>query len=95
MDLNDRILVAFKEKLKKYKIRYNFFVVGYNKNYIMNKKFYFINDKLQENTYVKIKCKYKYKLNFFFPNIYYFLKDGSPTPVASNPPSTAKTWPVI
>ena len=74
LDLNDKRLVAFTEKLKKYNIKYNFFVVGYNKNYIRNKKFYFIDDKLQENTYVKIKCKYKYKLNFFFPNIYYFLK---------------------
>ena len=33
------------------------------------------------------------KLIFFIIN--YFLKEGSPTPVASNPPSTERTCPVI
>lgn len=74
LDLYDRKVTSFEDKLKKLKIKYNFFIVGYNKNYIKNKKFYFISDKLEENTYVKIKCNYKYKFNFFFPNIYYFLK---------------------
>tara|TARA_B100000886_G_scaffold336989_1_gene296822 strand:- start:484 stop:1548 length:1065 start_codon:yes stop_codon:yes gene_type:complete len=74
LDLYDSKVTSFEEKLKKLKIKYNFFIVGYNKKYIRNKKFYFINDKLEENTYVKIKCNYKYKFNFFFPNIYYLLK---------------------
>ena len=30
-------------------------------------------------------------INLFINVIFYFLKEGSPTPVASKPPSTAKT----
>ena len=34
-------------------------------------------------------------INLFINAIFYFIKEGSPTPVASKPPSTAKTWPVM
>lgn len=67
-------IVNFEKKLLKLKIDYNIFLVGYNEDYLKNKKFYFIEDKIFENKSVKIYCKFKYRFIFYYPNLFHLIK---------------------
>lgn len=74
-DRRKKQIISFEKKLKNLNINYNFFLVGYNIDYLTNKKYYFIKDKIIINKFFKLDCPFKYKLIFFFPNLFFILKN--------------------
>ena len=74
-DKRKKKIIDFEKKLKICKIEYNFFLVGYNSDYLKEEKNYFISDKIKTNKLFKIDCPLKYKIIFFFPNVFFLLKN--------------------
>ncbi len=74
-DKRKKIIIDFEKKLKAHKIEYNFFLVGYNSDYLYDEKNYFISDKITANKDFTLDCPLKYKIIFFFPNIFFLLKN--------------------
>lgn len=74
-DKKKKNVINFENKLKNLGIEYNFFLVGYNNTYIKNKSYYFIQDKIKINKSYKLDCPLKFKFVFYFPNIFFIIKN--------------------
>ena len=73
-DLEEPKIKFYLDKFKKQKIKINYFLVGFFKEYESNKRYIFSKNDFIRNKNCSIECNFKYKFAYKFSNIYYLFR---------------------